>query len=130
MRNWLGDQGRKASADGKESLVLRNHDRVLEFDGCDLFRRSMDIVGHAKLRQGPAPTGDGHRTRCGTGEVSQCEGGKRISGHLTLNSCLCPGRYHGSQKFLQMVSGSVSELDKEPTPRSRFETIGRGRVQQ
>src|SRR5215469_18627404 len=99
MRNWLGDQGRPASADGKESLVLGNHDRVLEFDGCHLFQRSMDIVGNAKLRQGPTPAGDGHRTRCGTREVSQCEGRERLSGHLTLNSFLCPGRYHGLQKF-------------------------------
>ena len=69
-RDRLGNQGRQTWPHAEESLVLGNHDRVLELDGCDLFARSVDVVGNSKLRQGPAATSDGNWTRRGAGEIS------------------------------------------------------------
>ena len=56
----MGNQERKARADGEESFVLGDYDGVLEFAGRDLFARRVDIVGHSELRQGPAAAGDGN----------------------------------------------------------------------
>ena len=69
LRDWMGDQGRQARADGEESVVFGDHDGVLEFAGCDLLARRVDAVGNSELRQGPAAAGNGNRTWGGAGAI-------------------------------------------------------------
>ena len=72
--------GGKARPHAQEPFLLGNHDRVLEFDGCHLLARRVDVVGHAQLRQRPAAAGDGHRTRRSAGEIPRDDGGAAYKG--------------------------------------------------
>ena len=80
LRNGLGDCRRQARSHAEEPFLLRHHHRVLEFDGCHLFARRVDAVGHTQLRQGTAATGDGNRTRRCSGAVPQRQGRHGIQG--------------------------------------------------
>ena len=74
---------------GKRGRMLKNP----SYSGITTeFWNSMDAIcsrdewtlwGTPQLRQGPAPTGDGHRTRRGAGEDLQASKWKRIQGNVT-----------------------------------------------
>ena len=70
----------------KNPILFRHHDGLLEFDGCNLLARSMDVMGHAELREGTAAAGHGNRSRRGPREVSACEGRFGLSRQLIAHS--------------------------------------------
>src|SRR5208283_3002309 len=67
----MGDYWWQASKNVEEPILFRDLDRLLEFDGCYLFARRLDAVGYSQLREGPAATSDGYRSRRSSGEVSR-----------------------------------------------------------
>src|SRR5437016_3273764 len=75
MRDRVGDQGWQARTHGEESVVLGDHNRILEFSGCDLLTRRVDALGHSELRKRPAAAGDGHWTWSGAVAVSKDQSG-------------------------------------------------------
>lgn len=83
MRGRVGDQEREARADAEESFLFGDHDRVLEFDGRDLFTAGLGALGNSQLRQGPAAAGDGDGAWSESGAVSKNTRGLRLQGQLT-----------------------------------------------
>src|ERR1700730_5387138 len=59
LRDWMGNQEWQTRAHGEESVVLGDHDGVLEFAGRDLLARRVDAMGNSELRERSAATGDG-----------------------------------------------------------------------
>src|SRR5512132_1110575 len=78
----MGDQARETRTHAEESILFGHHDRVLEFDGCNLFAGGVDVVGNTQLRQGPAAAGDGNGTRSLAGEISGDSRGDGVSGSV------------------------------------------------
>src|SRR5437588_6773588 len=82
LRNWMGDQKRKAWAYVQESVLLWHHHRILELDGCHLLPRRMAPVGDTELRQRSAHADHGYWTWRGPGPLSQHRGRERLQGHI------------------------------------------------
>lgn len=78
----MGDQEGEAGAHVEESFLFGDHDRVLEFAGCDLLGAGLDAVGNSELRQGATAAGDGDWAWGESGTVSEDSGWDGIQGKL------------------------------------------------
>src|SRR5712692_3078132 len=74
----MEDQGREASSHAEESELQRHHHGILEQLRRHLLAPTLDPLGHAQLRQGPAHADHGHRPRGLARALPQHQSGRRL----------------------------------------------------
>ena len=79
----MGGQGRQTWPDVQEPLLFRYHDRILEFYGCYLFPRRVDVMGDAELRQSPADADYGYWAWRVARAVQECKDRERVQRELS-----------------------------------------------
>src|SRR5215475_3160225 len=111
----MGNQRREESSHDQESQLQRNHYGILEFLRRDLFTRTLDALGHAKLRERPAHANDGNGAWGSPSPVSKRAHGNSVWRKMSpLSKTKMDGNAAGlsSEKRLHDLVQAVMRLGK------------------
>src|SRR5215212_4399534 len=121
VRDRLGGEGRRARPNAPQPDLHRHRAAVLGRDGHARWARRVDVLGHAELREGPAPADRPHRASGGSGAVPRDPGWsprmttRNSSAETAPAATSAAGAMAAAEQLLHAIRSRASTAEAEAT---------------